>query len=107
MSKMRVYEYAKQNNTTSKDVINYLTSINVEVSNHMSTISDDTVKKLNEKFSAKPKQSEKTAKPAEKSNSNQQASSNSNQKKPQNNNQGKNGNPNHSGFRNNGQQNKA
>jgi len=50
MSKMRVYEYAKQNNTTSKNVINILKGMNVEVSNHMSTISTDTIKKLDEKF---------------------------------------------------------
>ncbi|WP_156289102.1 translation initiation factor IF-2 [Oceanobacillus salinisoli] len=50
MSKMRVYEYAKQNHTTSKDVINYLNEINVEVTNHMSTISPETIVKLDEKF---------------------------------------------------------
>ncbi|RKQ37522.1 translation initiation factor IF-2 [Oceanobacillus halophilus] len=58
MSKMRVYEYAKQNNTTSKDVINYLNEINVEVSNHMSTISKDTVEALNKKFNAKANKKE-------------------------------------------------
>ncbi|MBY7143629.1 translation initiation factor IF-2 [Virgibacillus sp. NKC19-3] len=52
MSKMRVYEYAKQNNVTSKDVINHLNNLNIEVSNHMSTISSDTASKLDEKFKA-------------------------------------------------------
>lgn len=55
MSKMRVYEYAKKNNTISKDVINYLKELKVEVSNHMSTISDETILKLDKKFGAKPK----------------------------------------------------
>lgn len=55
MSKIRVYEYAKQNNTTSKDVINYLKELKVEVSNHMSTISTETTVKLDDKFKAKPK----------------------------------------------------
>ncbi|GAB3794845.1 translation initiation factor IF-2 [Virgibacillus kimchii] len=50
MSKMRVYEYAKQNNTSSKNVINILKGMDVEVSNHMSTISTDIIKKLDEKF---------------------------------------------------------
>ncbi|WP_019375739.1 translation initiation factor IF-2 [Virgibacillus halodenitrificans] len=50
MSKMRVYEYAKQNNTSSKNVINYLKEMDVEVSNHMSTISTDTINKLDKKF---------------------------------------------------------
>ncbi|MGJ9458898.1 translation initiation factor IF-2 [Oceanobacillus sp. CF4.6] len=104
MSKMRVYEYAKQNNTTSKDVINYLTTLKVEVSNHMSTISDDMVKKLDEKFNPKAKQSKPEAvKPAVKSNSSQNTS---NSQKKQNPNQTvKSGNQN-AGFRNNGQQNR-
>ncbi|WP_404452661.1 translation initiation factor IF-2 [Virgibacillus necropolis] len=54
MTKMRVYEYAKEKNTTSKDVIQKLKDLNVEVSNHMSTISDDIKGKLDDKF--KPKQ---------------------------------------------------
>ncbi|WP_373896047.1 translation initiation factor IF-2 [Virgibacillus natechei] len=53
MSKMRVYEYAKQNNVTSKDVINHLKNLNIEVSNHMSTISTDTASKLDEKINTK------------------------------------------------------
>ncbi|WP_068672361.1 translation initiation factor IF-2 [Oceanobacillus sp. Castelsardo] len=53
MSKIRVYEYAKQTNTTSKDVINYLKELNVEVTNHMSTISTDTVTQLDKKFGSK------------------------------------------------------
>ncbi|PAV30040.1 translation initiation factor IF-2 [Virgibacillus profundi] len=53
MSKMRVYEYAKQNNTSSKDVLNYLKEIKVEVTNHMSTISADTKTKLDGKFNSK------------------------------------------------------
>ncbi|MFS0672477.1 translation initiation factor IF-2 [Ornithinibacillus sp. 179-J 7C1 HS] len=51
MRKMRVYEYAKQQNVTSKDVINFLKENNIEVSNHMSTIEDDTITKLNQRFS--------------------------------------------------------
>ncbi|WP_249869746.1 translation initiation factor IF-2 [Oceanobacillus saliphilus] len=101
MSKMRVYEYAKLNNTTSKDVINFLTEQNVEVSNHMSTISDNMVKKLDEKFKAKPVQSNAEApKSVNKSNPNNV----SNNPKKQNN-QAKNGNQN-AGFRNNNQQNR-
>ncbi|WP_099158138.1 translation initiation factor IF-2 [Virgibacillus ndiopensis] len=55
MSKMRVYEYAKQNNTTSKEVIGHLKSLNVEVTNHMSTISEDVKGKLDQKFNSKSK----------------------------------------------------
>ena len=38
MSKLRVYEYAKKQNMTSKDIIEKLKAMNVEVTNHMSTI---------------------------------------------------------------------
>ncbi|MYL33185.1 translation initiation factor IF-2 [Pontibacillus yanchengensis] len=50
MSKMRVYEYAKEKNVQSKDVINKLKSMNVEVTNHMSTITDDTKTKLDQMY---------------------------------------------------------
>jgi translation initiation factor IF-2 len=53
MGKIRVYEYAKQRNVSSKDVIAKLKEMNVEVSNHMTTIEDDTVKKLDSIFSKK------------------------------------------------------
>ncbi|MGG3913101.1 translation initiation factor IF-2 [Rossellomorea vietnamensis] len=46
MSKMRVYEYAKKYNVSSKDVIEKLKQLNIEVSNHMATIEDDAVTKL-------------------------------------------------------------
>ncbi|MDC3416360.1 translation initiation factor IF-2 [Aquibacillus salsiterrae] len=53
MSKTRVYEYAKSMNISSKEVIDKLNQLNIEVTNHMSTISDSTKKKLDEIFSAK------------------------------------------------------
>jgi translation initiation factor IF-2 len=46
MSKIRVYEYAKKHNVSSKDVIHKLKGLNIEVSNHMATIEDDTLVKL-------------------------------------------------------------
>ncbi|QGS69901.1 hypothetical protein CV093_09855 [Oceanobacillus sp. 143] len=49
----------KTNNTSSKDVIDYLKELDVEVSNHMSTISDDTKGKLDKKFVSQPKKNEK------------------------------------------------
>jgi translation initiation factor IF-2 len=68
MSKMRVYEYAKKYNVSSKDVISKLKQLNIEVSNHMATIEDDTVKKLDSMFSSNSK--EQGNKPAQ-NNSNQ------------------------------------
>ncbi|MCA1062413.1 translation initiation factor IF-2 [Rossellomorea aquimaris] len=46
MSKTRVYEYAKKYNVSSKDVIGKLKQLNIEVSNHMATIEDEAVTKL-------------------------------------------------------------
>ena len=46
MVKMRVYEYAKKHNISSKEVISKLKEMGIEVSNHMATIEDDAMKKL-------------------------------------------------------------
>ncbi|MFD1412943.1 translation initiation factor IF-2 [Oceanobacillus jeddahense] len=59
MSKIRVYEYAKKNNVASKEVIQFLKDKSVEVSNHMSTISEKEVKQLDEKFNPQTKQDNK------------------------------------------------
>jgi translation initiation factor IF-2 len=50
MSKIRVYEYAKKHNVSSKDVIDKLKGMNIEVSNHMATIEDDTLLKLDKLY---------------------------------------------------------
>ncbi|MCZ0702605.1 translation initiation factor IF-2 [Natronobacillus azotifigens] len=55
MAKVRVYEYAKQQNVSSKEIINKLKEMDVEVSNHMSTITDQVKVKLDEIY-VKPKQ---------------------------------------------------
>ena len=46
MTKLRVHEYAKQINKTSKEVIEQLGKLNVQVTNHMSTLEGDAVSKL-------------------------------------------------------------
>lgn len=53
MSKIRVYEYAKKHNVSSKDVITKLKEMNIEVSNHMTTIEGDTIQKLDRLYSNK------------------------------------------------------
>lgn len=50
MTKIRVHEYAKQVNKTSKEVIEALNKLNVSVTNHMSMLEKDIVAKLNESF---------------------------------------------------------
>jgi translation initiation factor IF-2 len=61
MSKIRVYEYAKKQNISSKEVINILKELNVEVSNHMATIEDDVIEKLDQRFQNNEKQEAKVA----------------------------------------------
>ncbi|WP_239254187.1 translation initiation factor IF-2 [Listeria ilorinensis] len=50
MSKIRVYEYAKKNQLSSKQVIEKLAGIGVEVANHMSTINDNALRQLDNAF---------------------------------------------------------
>ena len=70
MSKMRIYEYAKSKNVSSKDVIDKLKGLNVEVSNHMTVISGDTIQKLDNVYGPKTeeKQAQKPTQPQVKSN---------------------------------------
>lgn len=63
MSKMRVYEYAKKHNISSKDVITKLKDMNIEVSNHMTTIEPAAVHKLDGIFIKNDSQSQKQSKP--------------------------------------------
>ncbi|WP_139488943.1 translation initiation factor IF-2 [Brevibacillus dissolubilis] len=44
--KTRVYEYAKTHNMSSKEILNLLKRINIEVANHMSIMEPETIEKL-------------------------------------------------------------
>ncbi|MFD1928661.1 translation initiation factor IF-2 [Sporosarcina siberiensis] len=55
MTKIRVHEYAKKVNRSSKEVIDELTKINVSVTNHMSTIDTEAISKLDQSFGSKSK----------------------------------------------------
>lgn len=57
MGKVRVYEYAKKNNVSSKVVINKLKDMGIDVNNHMTALEDQAVEKLEKLFNPK---SEKT-----------------------------------------------
>lgn len=72
MSKIRVYEYAKKHNISSKEIITKLKEMNIEVSNHMATIEDADVKKLDATFSKKDNKSPQS-KPENKQNGQQQS----------------------------------
>ncbi|WP_339145843.1 MULTISPECIES: translation initiation factor IF-2 [unclassified Sutcliffiella] len=74
MTKLRVYEYAKQKNVSSKDVITKLKEMNIEVSNHMATLDEDTIQKLNgpdKKEAPKKAAPQNTASAPKKQNNNQ------------------------------------
>lgn len=62
MSKIRVYEYAKQKNVQSKDIIEKLKTMDVHVANHMSTIDQAALKKLDEAY--RPKANKDQTKPS-------------------------------------------
>ncbi|WP_367008450.1 translation initiation factor IF-2 [Staphylococcus capitis subsp. urealyticus] len=132
MSKKRIYEYAKELNLKSKEIIDELKSMNVEVSNHMQTLEDDQIKALDKKFKKEQNTDDKqnTQNNHQKSNNKQNQNNkgnqsnkdkqnnkgnhqkNNNQQKNQNkkngqNNKGKQQNKNNKNNKNNKQQNQA
>ncbi|WP_436881632.1 translation initiation factor IF-2 [Staphylococcus gallinarum] len=90
MSKQRIYEYAKELNIKSKDIIDELKKMNVEVSNHMQALEADQIKELDKKFKAsqstdsKKSQPKSNQKPAPKNNNkkNNKGNNKNNKKQP-------------------------
>jgi translation initiation factor IF-2 len=72
MTKIRVHEYAKQVNKTSKEVIDVLNQLNVSVTNHMSMLEKDIVSKLNQSFKATKEVKKPTQNVSQKSQANGQ-----------------------------------
>ena len=64
MKKVRIYEYAKEVGKQSKDLITVLKDANIEVSNHMSMLTEEGLAKLDSVF----KKQEKTAQNEQSSN---------------------------------------
>ncbi|MFP3361428.1 translation initiation factor IF-2 N-terminal domain-containing protein, partial [Planococcus sp. SIMBA_143] len=50
MSKIRIYEYAKECGVPSKKVIEFLQARNIEVKSHMKSLEDSEVNLLNKEF---------------------------------------------------------
>lgn len=104
MSKKRIYEYAKELNVKSKEIIDELKKMDVEVSNHMQALEDDQIKVLDKKFKSSQsegnkkqntqnnhqKQQNKKDNNQNKSNSKQKNNKNSKNNKNNKNNKGKN-----------------
>ncbi|PZX07826.1 translation initiation factor 2 (bIF-2) [Psychrobacillus insolitus] len=84
MTKIRVHEYAKQIDKSSKEVIEQLTKLNVEVTNHMSTLEGDAVQKLDGIYKKTAGQPNKVvqAKPQAQTTSNQSKPSGQSQSRP-------------------------
>lgn len=79
MKKVRVYEYAKEIGKQSKDIIKVLRESEIEVSNHMSMLTEEGLAKLNSIFKAKKEEPK-----AEKVASNQNQSDTKKHKKKKN-----------------------
>ncbi|EUJ51156.1 translation initiation factor IF-2 [Paenilisteria rocourtiae] len=92
MSKVRVYEYAKEHQIPSKKVIETLQGLGVEVANHMSTINENALRQLDKtllgpnKESAAPSSQQKESNEAGQSKGSNKPNMNdkSNQSKPTN-----------------------
>ncbi|MCG1008734.1 translation initiation factor IF-2 [Salinicoccus sp. ID82-1] len=50
MSKIRIYEYAKESGVASKEVIEFLQARDIEVKSHMKSLEDNEVELLNKEF---------------------------------------------------------
>lgn len=81
MSKMRVYEYAKKHNLSSKEIITKLKEMNIEVSNHMATLESSDIKKLDAAYNKKEnkEQQKKTGNTAEQNRNNNNNNNNGRQ----------------------------
>ncbi|MBI5974911.1 translation initiation factor IF-2 [Staphylococcus canis] len=79
MTKQRIYEYAKELNIKSKDIIDELKKNGVEVSNHMQALEADQVKQLDKVFK-KDKANNGQSKSTTQSNHQKKQQNNKNQK---------------------------
>jgi len=59
MNSFRVYQVAKENNLTSKEVIDICTALGIDAKSHSSAISEDDCKKIADSFKAKKSSSQK------------------------------------------------
>jgi len=84
MTKTRVYEYAKKYNISSKDVISKLKDMNIEVTNHMATIENEALTKLDAIYNKKAEKNEqRPAKPQQNNAQGQQQRSGNGQQQKQ------------------------
>src|SRR5699024_3597165 len=72
MTKMRIYEYDEQQQIPNKKVIETLKELNIDVKNHMSTISTEEQQQLNQHFQLEGTYKKPTERSKEKSNNQKQ-----------------------------------
>lgn len=81
MGKKRVYEFAKEKNVESKDIIEKANQLGISYGSHMSSMNDDEIKRLSQALNEKPKQS--SAPKQQKQQTNKQNQSKQNKQKNQ------------------------
>ncbi|MCM3569060.1 translation initiation factor IF-2 [Neobacillus mesonae] len=86
MSKLRVYEYAKKHNLSSKEIITKLKEMNIEVTNHMATLEEADIKKLDSAYN----KTESNSREKKQVNQTQQKTANTSHEKRPNNRPGQN-----------------
>src|SRR5699024_6915692 len=109
MSKIRIYEYDKDLKLKSKDIIDELKKMDVEVTSHMQTLEDDQIKALDKVY--KPEKSNQSEQKQQGQNQQKSSNSKSNANKKDNSNQNhkqnnKNNNKNKKNNKNNKNNNK-
>ncbi|MBW0764552.1 translation initiation factor IF-2 [Mammaliicoccus fleurettii] len=101
MSKKRIYEYAKEINLKSKDIIDELKKNNIEVSNHMQALEENDIKILDKAF--KKQETAKKEQPTTHANTSK-TNNKPNNNKPNNNQQKNNKNKKQNNKKQNNQQ---
>lgn len=84
MKKVRVYEYAKEIGKQSKDIISVLKDANIEVSNHMSMLTEEGLAKLDSVFKKEEKEQPKENNKKNETENNQPKNDNKKAKKKKN-----------------------
>ncbi|WP_261701439.1 translation initiation factor IF-2 [Staphylococcus equorum] len=92
MSKQRIYEYAKDLKLKSRDIIDELQKMDVEVTSHMQTLEDNQIHALDKIY--KPEKAKEAEKKQQKTAQNKQQSSNNKGNQNSKNNQNNKGNQN-------------
>jgi translation initiation factor IF-2 len=81
LAKMRVYEYAKKVNKSSKEILHSLKDLGIQVNNHMSVLDEGMIQKLDQRLNQQEKSAKIQDRP--KSEENKKAPSNGNHRNKQ------------------------